>query len=265
MNTPKNQNLIADARIHSARSDSTQTKFKRSLNLNNCVKHYFFGKDCIIDRELSKREELNCSLTKQGFRHSNMLFVNQIHGAEIVVVDAKEKIHGDQNLPKADGLVTNLPNIAIGIITADCAPILLFDEEKNVIAAIHAGWRGAKLGVISAAVEKMKKLGAQKISAIIGPMIQQKSYEVSQEFFDDFTSENQANKKFFIDGLKADKHLFDLPSYVEEKLCEAGISEIKNERIDTYENEQNLFSFRRSTHRGEKDCGRNVSVIMIDK
>jgi hypothetical protein len=160
--------------------------------------------------------------------------------------------------------VTNLSGVAIGVITADCAPILFFDEEKKIVAAAHAGWRGAKLGVILQTVEEMKKLGAEKISAIIGPMIQQKSYEVSKEFFDDFVMENPANKKFFINGAKPEKHLFDLPSYVEEKLRESGVLEIKNEGIDTYENEENLFSFRRSTHKDEKDCGRNVSVIVIN-
>ena len=101
--------------------------------------------------------------------------------------------------------------------------------------------------------------------AVIGPMIQQKSYEVSQEFFDDFTREDEGNKIFFVDGNKADKHMFDLPSYVEKKLREEGILEIKNSGIDTYENEKEFFSYRRSTHRGEADCGRNISVITLKK
>jgi YfiH family protein len=228
------------------------------------IKHHFFGKECVIDRSLAQRKELLSNLEKQGFNYSDLLLVNQVHGAEVVVIDEKEKIHGEQNLPKADALVTNLQGIVIGIITADCAPILFFDEEKKVIAATHAGWPGAKLGVISATVTAMKKLGAEKISAIIGPMIQQKSYEVSQEFFDDFMREDSANKIFFIDGVKPGKYFFDLPSYVEKKLRESGIEKIENERIDTYENEGKLFSFRRSTHREEKDCGRNVSVIVIN-
>jgi hypothetical protein len=228
------------------------------------IKYHFFGKDCIIDRELLNRASLESRLKEEGLKHSNMLFVNQVHGSEIVVVDAKEKIHGNQNLPKADGLVTNLKEVAIGVVTADCVPILFFDEEKKIIAATHAGWKGAKLGVVLQTVAAMKKLGAKNISVVIGPMIQQKSYEVSKEFFDEFLIENPANKKFFVDGEKPGKYLFDLPSYVEEKLRAAGVIKIKNERIDTYENEKNLFSFRRSTHRGEKDCGRNVSVIVVN-
>lgn len=227
------------------------------------IKYHFFGKDCIIDRGLADRTNLTRALLEKNFSATKSLFVNQIHGAEVVVIDASEKIHGDQNLPKADALVTNISGIALGIVTADCAPILFFDSEKKIIAVAHAGWRGAKAGVILSTVEAMKKLGAKNISAVIGPMIQQKSYQVSQEFFDDFIAEDVTNKIFFINSATPDKYQFDLPSYVEKKLREAGILEIKNDRVDTYGNEQEFFSFRRSAHREEKNCGRNVSVIEI--
>ena len=226
------------------------------------IKYNFFGKDCIIDRPLANRAGLTLALIEKNFS-TKVLFVNQIHGSEVVVVDAVEKIHGDQDLPKADAIVTNLPNISIGVITADCAPILFCDEEENIIAAAHAGWRGAKMGVIAATVAEMKKLGAKNIKAIIGPMIQQRSYQVSQEFLDDFLLEDKGNKKFFVNGVSVDKYKFDLPGYVVKKLRESGIEKIKNEGVDTYENEEEFFSFRRSAHRVEKDCGRNVSVIEI--
>lgn len=228
------------------------------------IKYHFFGKDCVIDRQLANRANLVSALEKENMEFEKILFVNQVHGNEVVVVDAKEKIHGEQGLPKADALATNLKNIVIGIITADCSPILFFDEEKKIVGAAHAGWRGAKLGVIKSTIAAMKKLGAKKISVIIGPMIQQKSYQVSQEFIDDFLKEDEANSEFFLDDKEAGKYLFDLPSYVEKKLREEGILEIKNDGIDTYENEKDFFSFRRSTHRGEKDCGRNVSTILIN-
>jgi len=228
------------------------------------INYHFFGKDCIINRELSERAALERCLLEKNFKSRANLFVNQVHGAEVVVIDAENKIHGNQDLPKADALVTNLKNVAIGIITADCGPILFFDEEQKIIGAAHAGWRGAKGGVIAATIEKMKKLGAKKISAIVGPMIQQKSYEVSQEFFDEFVGEEAMNSVFFENGVQPGKYWFNLNDYVEKKLHEAGVTDIKNEKIDTYSNEQNLFSFRRSTHRGEKDCGRNVSVICLE-
>lgn len=228
------------------------------------IKYHFFGKDCLIDRELKNRVNLDLALSEKNMSNCGALFVNQIHGKEVVVIDREEKIHGEQGLPKADAIVTNLTNIAIGVITADCAPILFFDEEKKVIAAAHAGWRGAKLGVIESVVKEMRKLGAKNIQAIIGPMIQQKSYEVSGEFIDDFLSEEGSNKIFFINGENPDKHLFDLPSYVEKKLSEAGIEKVENLKINTYSEEEKFFSFRRSFHRGENDCGRNVSAIAIN-
>lgn len=227
------------------------------------IKYHFFGKDCIIDRPLASRLDLERSLLEHNFKSRRNLFVNQIHGNQVVVVDEEEKIHGNQDLPKADALVTNLKNITIGITTADCAPILFFDEEKNIIAAAHAGWRGAKLGVVSSTVEEMKKLGAKNIKAVIGPMIQQKSYEISQEFFDDFIAEDEANKVFFIKISKPEKYLFDLNSYVEKKLRLSGVKEIENQKVDTHEMEKEYFSFRRSGNLGEKDCGRNVSVIEV--
>lgn len=227
------------------------------------VKYHFFGKDCLIDRQLSELDDLKRNLTKKQFSSQQALFVNQIHGCDVVTISRAEQIHGEQNLPKADAIVTNLPNLSISIITADCSPILLFDESKMVIAATHAGWRGAKTGVIESTIAQMKVLGAKNISAIIGPMIQQKSYEVSSDFRDDFLREDELNESFFINGVSADKYLFNLNLYVEEKLRKSGILEIKNTKIDTYKNEKEFFSFRRSTHRQEKDCGRNVSVIAI--
>jgi YfiH family protein len=227
------------------------------------IKYHFFGKDCVIDRALSNRADLERALKEKNFPIDSVLFLNQIHSNQVVVVDAPEKIYGKQDLPKADALVTNLANVVIGVITADCSPVLFFDDKNKIIAAIHAGWRGAKAGVIAATVLEMKKLGAENIEAIIGPMIQQKSYEVSRDFLDDFLSEDPANKSFFINGLATDKYLFDLQSYVEKKIAECGIAKIQNSRIDTYTNEEKYFSFRRSTHQKESDCGRNVSVIAL--
>lgn len=228
------------------------------------VKFHFFGKDCLIDRALSERKNLLQNLDSQGLKSDHVLLLNQIHGKEVVVIDDVRKIYGEQDLPKADAIVTNLRNIVIGVVTADCAPILLFDEEKNIIAAAHAGWRGAKLGVISSIVVAMKNLGAENIKAMIGPMIQQNSYEISQEFFDDFLNENSANRIFFKNASQVGKYWFDLPGYVEEKLKNAGVFEIENLRIDTLENEEKFFSFRRSSKLGEKDCGRNVSLIVVN-
>lgn len=227
------------------------------------IKYHFFGKDCSIDRELSNRSNLKQSLEGRKFPNRHILFVNQVHGRDVMAVPSAEQIYGEQNLPKVDAIITTLPNVVIAIVTADCAPILLFDEEKKVIAAAHAGWRGAKVGIIESVINKMKDLGARNITAIIGPMIQQESYEVSSEFKNDFLAENKGNESFFSSGVSAEKYLFDLNYYVENKLRKAGVLEIQNSKIDTYNNEKEFFSFRRSTHHQEKDCGRNISVIGI--
>lgn len=228
------------------------------------IKYHFFGKDLIIDRPLLNRSHLDLRLQEEGFKNSHTLFLNQIHGNEVVIIDDEKKIYLQQGLPKADAIITNLKNINIAVVTADCAPILFFDSENKIIAAAHAGWRGAKSGIIENTVKAMKNLGAKKIHAIIGPLILQDSYEVSQEFFDDFLVEDKANSRFFKNGAAPNKHLFDLPFYVEEKLKNCQVVEIKNVKIDTYKNEKTLFSFRRSTHKNENDCGRNVSLIAIE-
>ncbi|MBP7710079.1 MAG: peptidoglycan editing factor PgeF [Rickettsiales bacterium] len=227
------------------------------------IKFHFFGKDCLIDRALANRADLELGLVKKNISAAYILMLNQVHGKEVVVIDSAEKIYGTQGLPKADAIVTNLTNVVLGLFTADCAPILFFDEEKKIIAAAHAGWRGARLGVVESTIAAMRKLGATNIKAKIGPMIAQKSYEVSQDFFDDFLSEDLANKSFFLNGAKPDKHLFNLPSYIAKKLRSSGVEKIEISEIDTYESEEEFFSFRRSGHRGESDCGRNVSIIAL--
>ncbi len=225
------------------------------------IKYHFFGKDLEIERSLANRSHLKRRLAEEGFQNSHVLFVNQIHSTEVVIIDNENKIYGEQGLPKADAIVTNLKNVNIAIFTADCSPILLFDEKNNIIAAAHAGWGGARKGIVENVVKAMKNLGATEISAAIGPMIWQDSYEISQDFFDDFLSENKDNIIFFKSTAKPDKYLFDLPAYVEKKLRNCGINQIKKSPKDTYKNAETFFSFRRSTHKNEKDCGRNVSLI----
>jgi hypothetical protein len=228
------------------------------------IKTHFFGKDCIIDQALISRENLALNLKNQQFIFQNILLLNQVHGKEVVTINDKNKIYGDTNLPKADGIVCNLKEVVLGIVTADCSPILLFDNEKKVIGACHAGWRGAKAGVISQTIKEMRNLGAKNISALIGPMIQQKSYEISFEFYDDFIDENIENKFFFKTIENSQKMLFDLCGYVQNKLRAEGISAIENLAIDTYQDEKNYFSFRRSTHQNLVDSGRNLAVIAIN-
>jgi len=228
------------------------------------IKTNFFGKECIVDQGLKNLDNLVYNLKVQRFNFQNILMLNQVHGKEVVVIDNKNKIYSDLERPKADGIVTNLKEVVLGIITADCSPILFYDDEEKIIAACHAGWRGAKLGVIEQTIKEMRLLGAKNISAKIGPMIQQQSYEISLEFYNDFLEENINNKKYFMTIDSSSKMLFNLCKYVEDKLVRNEILSIENTGIDTYSNEQNYFSYRRSNHQNQKDCGRNISVIAIN-
>ena len=236
------------------------------------IKYHFFGKECLIDRALTDHSDLEKGLTKQDFSSQfSPVLINQIHSSDVVVIDGEAKIPSHNNRPKADAIVTNLKNLTIAIVTADCTPILFFDEQNSVIAAAHAGWQGAFGGVAEGTVAKMLEVGAKikNIKAVIGPTIRQKSYEISAEFYDRFLSEKLNNKKFFIDGEVAkrkDGHsMFDLPGYVKEKLTDAGVRTIIDDEIDTYSNPERFFSYRRSTHLKEQDCGRNISVIQIKR
>ncbi len=228
------------------------------------INYNFFGKDCLIDSELKDRTDLNQKLNDLNFKFGEVLLLNQIHGREVVVVDDIKKIHGIQNLPKADGIVTNLKNVAIGIITADCAPIIFYDEENHIIGACHAGWRGAKLGIIQETVEKMKALGAKNISAIIGPMIQQYSYQVSIDFYNEFLLENKDNLRFFKETPDPIRWNFNLPNYVESKLSLSGVNDIENLMIDTYTNIQKYYSYRRFSHNNAEEKGRNIAVVCLN-
>lgn len=227
------------------------------------IKYKFFGKNCYIDPELKDRTTLKKQLNEQNWHFNNIVFLNQIHSNKTIAITRKQEIYGDQNLPKADSLITNQKNLALAIVTADCAPILFFDEDKEIIAAAHAGWRGAKSGIIENTVGEMKNLGARNIKAVIGPLIHQRSYEVSKEFFDDFISENQENGKFFSPGAIKNKYQFNLVGYVEEKLKFAGIENIRNLDINTYSEEKHYHSYRRNTQQNNSKSGRNVSTIIL--
>ena len=233
------------------------------------INYHFFGRDCFIDNNLNERNDLNLKLRALEFKLNEVMIVNQVHGSEVILIDNPSKILPTFNLPKADGIVTNLKNLPLGIVTADCAPVVFFDVQNSIIGACHAGWRGAKLGIIEATVKKMRAIGAEEITAIIGPTIQQYSYEVSQDFYDDFLTTDKNYLKFFKkhknDAKNQPKWLFDLPSFVAEKLLQAKVDNIENLAIDTYTNPAKYFSYRYSRFTNESDSGRNVSVISINE
>jgi YfiH family protein len=167
-----------------------------------------------------------------------------------------------EDRPKADAMVTDRPGILLGILTADCAPVLLADRSAGVVAAAHAGWRGAFGGVTDSAIAMMEEIGASRgrIAAAIGPCIAQPSYEVDEGFRDRFVEADPDNARFFTRPVIGGPH-FDLPAYVRHRLLAAGIDEVETIQLDTYSNPGRFFSFRRATHAGEPDYGRQISLI----
>jgi purine-nucleoside/S-methyl-5'-thioadenosine phosphorylase / adenosine deaminase len=186
----------------------------------------------------------------------------QVHSAKAVTVTAAWEIGAS---PHADAMATNVPGIALGILTADCAPVLLADAKAGVIGAAHAGWKGAIGGVTDSAIAEMEKLGAgrSRIMAAIGPCIAQVSYEVDATFRQRFATDDAANDAFFTGSDRPGFHRFDLEAYVAMRLARAGVTNVVRLSADTYAHEERFYSYRRATHRGEADYGRDLSAITL--
>jgi YfiH family protein len=190
---------------------------------------------------------------------ADLATVHQVHSATVAHV---EHPWPQGQRPKADAMVTDRPGLLLGILTADCAPILFADADAGVIGAAHAGWRGALVGVTDATLAAMEELGAKRgrICAAIGPCIAQASYEVDEGFRIRFLETDPANHKFFSPGAAGKPH-FDLPAYLSARLEAAGLARFEVLGLDTYADPDRFYSFRRATHRGEADYGRQVSLI----
>ncbi len=200
-----------------------------------------------------------------GTEPDKLLSLYQIHSSECVNVNEPWEM---KDRPQADGMVTDVPGLVLSILTADCAPVLFLGwaGNKPVIGAAHAGWKGALAGVLERTVDKMIiDYGAESdtIRAMIGPSIQKKSYEVDENFFDAFMDENEEYERFFLGEHKPGHYMFDLPGFCALRLYERGVQKVLIENADTCSNEADYFSYRRTTHRKEKDYGRQISAIMI--
>ncbi len=188
-----------------------------------------------------------------------LLTLHQHHSPDVVTLKAPFAAR-----PKADAMVTAQPGLALGILTADCAPILFADRTAGVVGAAHAGWRGALYGVVEATVAAMAALGARRagIAAVIGPTISQAAYEVGPEFRDRFLAADAASARFFAEG-SGDRLQFDLPGYLLSRLADAGLTGAVWLGQCTYGDPQRFFSYRRSCHAGEADYGRLISTIRL--
>jgi hypothetical protein len=196
-----------------------------------------------------------------GVELSHLLTCYQIHSNVAVTAEGPFA-----ERPEADGVVTKIPGLACGALTADCAPILLADGEARVVASAHAGWKGALGGIVAATVEAMVAAGARpgRIVAAIGPCIAQGSYEVGEDFMDRFSLEAPGSERFFVAGRATDKRQFDLPGFVLQRLAEAGVERAEWIGRDTCVEENLFFSNRRGFLKGEPDYGRLLSAIVLE-
>jgi polyphenol oxidase len=207
-------------------------------------------------------ENRGCALAALTDRECRLVTLYQIHSAEGVTVRKPWEIG---HAPEADAMATDVRGISLGILTADCAPVLLADAEAQVIGAAHAGWKGALAGVIEQAIVRMEQLGAQheRIAAAIGPCISQAAYEVGEEFRAVFARHDATNSRFFVPSARSGHWQFDLPGYASARLNAAAVRNVTVVGRCTYAEAGNFYSFRRATHRGEGDYGRQLSAIAL--
>jgi YfiH family protein len=197
-----------------------------------------------------------------GVEPEKLLTVHQIHSPTVMRV-SEPWVHADA--PQADAMVTDRANIGLAVLAADCAPVLFADTAARVIGAAHAGWKGAFTGVLEATVEAMTGLGAARgrIVAAIGPCISRDAYEVGPEFRDRFIDADAASGTWFTPSARENHFMFDLPAYAVARLERAGVAAVAALGLCTYADEKRFFSYRRTTHRGEPDYGRQMSAIAL--
>ena len=211
------------------------------------------------DKKINVIKNLEITSKKISIKKNKLVLLRQIHSNKIYFIKKipKKKLIGD-------GVITNSKNIAFGILTADCAPILFYDHKKNIIGAIHAGWKGAFKGIIKNVINYMLKKGCKKnnIIAAIGPCIGQANYNVKEDFKRKFIKKNKKNKIFF--RVRKNIIYFDLPHYVKSQLKLNKITNIDVKNVDTFVKKNNFFSARQSLRLKHDDYGRNISIIMIN-
>ena len=249
------------------------------------MQHAFFDRSAETDNQ----EELNKAALQETARRTlgiaRAVSVKQVHSARALVVRQTSDLwdgNSSESLPEADALVSSVPDLLLCVYTADCAPVLLFEPEARVCAALHAGWRGALGGIVEETVRSMRELGAQerRTLAVVGPTIGVASYPVGEEFLESFLEQSEENRKFFV--CEGERWHFDLPAYVRGCLRASGVEEVRSlgagsgqggekggERggeqgvaIDTF-SDRRFFSHRRSMREGAGERGRNLSVIAL--
>ena len=244
---------------------------KKLKNINHC----FFSKKNGFSKGIykslncgrgsnDKKKYINKNLifvsNKMGVPKNNLILMHQTHSNKVVEIKKKNY----KKRVKADAMITKMKGIALGVVTADCVPVILYDVKNHIIACVHAGWKGAYLDIIKNTIAKIKKMNSNNlIYACVGPCISQNSYEVDLIFFKKFINISKKNKKYFA-YKKKNKKLFDLRKFVTDKLLKYKIKVDQVDR-DTFTQKNNFFSYRRSTKLSEKDYGRCISAISMPK
>jgi len=195
-----------------------------------------------------------------GLNSNQLLTLHQTHSSKVKILDT----YNPDETYSYDGVVTKQKNVILGILTADCAPILFYDKKKKIAGACHAGWKGAFSGIIDNTLNAMKKLGANNsdIKCCIGPCISEESYQVRSDFYNTITSNKFQNRVFF-NKISANKYNFRLREFISKKLNDRGIANISSIKQDTYARDELFYSYRRSIHKKEDDYGRMISTIVI--
>ncbi|MCV6576426.1 MAG: peptidoglycan editing factor PgeF [Cohaesibacter sp.] len=218
-----------------------------------------YGSDDDRDRVSANRAYVAEQLTVTP---DHLLTAYQVHSAKALIVDQPFE---SEERPQVDALVTNKPGLAVAVLTADCGPLLLADEQNRVVAAAHAGWKGAIGGIIEATILEMEKLGAErsKIHAVLGPTISRANYEVDDAFKHRFLEQDASHETFFLDGSRPGHCQFDLPAFIQAQMQKSGIQTAFDIGRCTYAEPDSFFSYRRSTHQNEPDYGRQIAAIAL--
>ena len=212
------------------------------------------------DKKKKILENIKIICKKIMCSEKKLVLLHQIHSNKFIFINNN---HNFKKKIKSDASITNIKNIALGILTADCVPILVYDKKLKIISAIHAGWKGAYKGIVTKVIKFFLKKGSnvKNLYAVVGPCITGKNYEVKKKFKQRFVKKDKKSINFFI--TKKNKTYFCLNKYVYNQLRQLGIKNLELINKDTYDKKNNFFSARRSAHNNEVDYGRNISIIMI--
>ena len=250
--------------------------FSKKLEKFKNIKHCFFSRKYGVSKGLYK--SLNCGIgsndnnedvlknleiisNKINCNKNSLITLNQKHTNQVLYFKNETCI---KNKLTADAIVSEVKNVGIGILTADCAPILFYDPKKKIIGCAHSGWKGALNGIIKNIVKKFNELNSNSndLIAVVGPCIDKKSYEVKEDFFNKFVSYENNNKIFF-EKINNGKFLFDLRGFINKEISNSGITNIENLEMDTFSQKEFFYSYRRSQLNKEKYYGRCISVILM--